>query len=165
MKKLLLLVLLIVGCEEENPELENFNGITEINIEGNIISEDNNDWCGEFIYSYSTDCPTAIETVEFLGNNISLPTEYSLLPAYPNPFDSLVAIYYGLPESAVVTLKIIDSAGNTVRMLGNAHQAAGNYCISWDGRNDNDEIVNGDLYRVFIYAKHFSCSGDIQFAP
>ena len=37
MKKLLLLVLLIIGCEEENPELENFNGITEIDIEGNII--------------------------------------------------------------------------------------------------------------------------------
>ena len=38
MKKLILIsILFIVGCEEENPELENFNGITEIDIEGNII--------------------------------------------------------------------------------------------------------------------------------
>ena len=159
----LIILLLIVGCKEENSELENFNGITEIDIEGNIISEDSNDWCGEYMH-YSTDCPTEIEIVESSGMS-SIPTEYSLSPAYPNPFDSLATIYYGLPESSDVTFKVIDSAGNTVRNLGNANQAAGYYCISWDGRNDDGDIVESDLYRVFIYAKHFSCSGDLQFSP
>tara|TARA_B100000315_G_scaffold31113_1_gene26307 strand:+ start:11 stop:505 length:495 start_codon:yes stop_codon:yes gene_type:complete len=163
MKKLLLIILLIVGCEEENSEVENFNGITEIDIEGNIISEDSNDWCGEYIL-YSTDCPTEIEIVESLGTPL-IPAEYSLSPAYPNPFDSLATIYYGLPESPVVTFKVIDSAGNTIRNLGSAKQEAGYYCISWDGRNDNGDIVESDLYRVFIYANHFSCSGDLQFSP
>jgi len=164
MKKLLIIALLFVGCEEENSELENFNGITEIDIEGNIISEDSNDWCGEYMH-YSTDCPTEIEIVESSSGTTLIPTEYFLSPAYPNPFDSLTTIYYGLPEFSDVTFKVIDSAGNTVRNLGNANQAAGYYCISWDGRNDDGDIVESDLYRVFIYANHFSCSGDLQFSP
>ena len=165
MKKLLLLsILFIVGCEEENSELENFNSITEIDIEGNIISEDSNDWCGEYMH-YTTDCPTEIEIVEPSSGTSVIPTEYSLKPAYPNPFDSLVTIHYSLPEDSDVTLKIIDSAGNTIRMLGNADQAGGFYCISWDGRNDNGDIVDSNLYRVFIYANHFNCSGDLQFSP
>ena len=169
MLRRLIILLLIVGCKDENPELENFNGITEIDIEGNIISEDSNDWCGDYdeeMYKNINiaDCPSEIQIVESSGFS-SIPTEYSLKPAYPNPFDSLVTIHYSLPEDSDVTLKIIDSAGNTVRMLGNADQAGGFYCISWDGRNDDGDIVESDLYRVFIYANHFSCSGDLQFSP
>ena len=166
MKKLMLLsILLIVGCKDENPELENFNGITEIDIEGNIISEDSNDWCGGGYMRYNTDCPTEIEIVESSSGTTLIPTEYFLSPAYPNPFDSLTTIYYGLPEFSDVTFKVIDSAGKTVRNLGKANQTAGYYCISWDGRNDDGEIVDSNLYRVLIYANHYNCSGDLQFSP
>ena len=45
--KLILISLLIVGCEEDgNPELDTFTGITEIDSDGNIISEDFDDWYG-----------------------------------------------------------------------------------------------------------------------
>ncbi|SVE16094.1 uncharacterized protein METZ01_LOCUS468948, partial [marine metagenome] len=46
MLRILIILLLIVGCEDENPELENFSGITEIDADGNVVSEDSDDWYG-----------------------------------------------------------------------------------------------------------------------
>ena len=159
-KKLLLIALLVVGCDDENPELENFSGITEIDADGNVVSEDSDDWYGNEYRT--THCVT--ESISEGGISL-LPTTYILIPAFPNPFDSLVSIHYGLPTDSNVNLKIIDSNGNQIQVLVNDDQTAGYYCVSWDGKDESGEIVTSELYRLLFYAGDFFAHGDIMYAP
>ena len=169
MKKLLLIALLIVGCEEDgNPELDNFSGITEIDSDGNIISEDSDDWYGSEYRN--THCVTDTESESDIsegeiGINIAIPTTYSFLPAFPNPFDSLVSIYYGLPTDSDVKIRIIDRNGNQIQMLVNDTQGAGYYCVSWDGKDDTGDIIDSELYRLLFHAGDFFSHGDIMYSP
>ena len=164
MKKLLLIglsfLLLIVGCDDENPELENFSGITEIDADGNVISEDSNDWYGN---EYSN-AHCIIETTSEGGVNV-LPATYTLIPAFPNPFDTLVSIHYGLPTDSNVKMTIIDRNGNPIQVLVNDNQTTGYYCVSWDGKDESGEIVTSELYRLLFYAGDFFAHGDIMYTP
>ena len=161
MKKLIILsIILIVGCKDENPELENFSGITEIDADGNVVSEDSDDWhSNEY---RNTHCVT--ESISG-GEDGYIAENYKLIPAFPNPFDSLVSIHYGLPTDSNVNLKIIDSNGNQIQVLVNADQTAGYYCVSWDGKDESGEIVTPELYRLLFYAGDFFTHGDIMYAP
>ena len=160
MLRRLIILLLIVGCGDENPELENFSGITEIDSDGNVVSEDPDDWYGNEYRKVH--CVT--ESIS--GDGISLiPATYILIPAFPNPFDSLVSIHYALPTDSNVNLKIIDSNGNQIQVLVNDDQTAGYYCISWDGKDESGEMVTSELYRLLFYAGDFFAHGDIMYAP
>jgi flagellar hook assembly protein FlgD len=64
-----------------------------------------------------------------------------------------------------VNIKIIDDSGNSIRKLVDAYQSYGFYCISWNGKYENDEIVDDGLYRVLFYADSIFCHGDIRFIP
>ena len=69
------------------------------------------------------------------------PTETSLLPNYPNPFNPETWIPYRLAEDAFVTLTIYDGIGRVVRTLDVGHRIASAYesrskAVYWDGRND-----------------------------
>ena len=170
MKKLLLIALLIVGCdnsEDENPELDNFTGITEIDSDGNIISEDSDDWYGSEYRN--THCVTYTESESDISEGVivetMIPTTYSFLPAFPNPFDSLVSIHYGLHSVSNVKIRIIDRDGNQIQMLVNDTQDAGSYCVSWDGKDDNGDIIGSELYRLLFRAGDFFSHGDIMYSP
>ena len=166
--KLLLFILLIAGCEDENPELENFSGITEIDLDGNIISEDSDDWYGSVYRNTHCVTDTASESdisEGGIGITMMIPTIYSFLPAYPNPFDSLVSIHYDLPTYSNVIIRIIDRNGNQIQMLVNDTQGAGSYCVSWDGKDDNGDIIDSELYRLLFHAGDFFSHGDIMYSP
>ena len=168
MKKLLFIALLIVGCEDENPELENFRGITEIDSDGNIISEDSDDWYGSVYRNTHCETDAASESdisEGGIGITMMIPTIYSFLPAYPNPFDSLVSIHYDLPTDSNVQIRIIDRNGNQIQILVNDNQNEGNYCVSWDGKDESGEIVSSQLYRLLFSADEFFAHGDIMYAP
>jgi hypothetical protein len=53
------------------------------------------------------------------------PTEFSLGPAYPNPFNPSTVIRYGIPRDAKVTLEVFNPLGETVATLVNEQQQAG----------------------------------------
>ncbi len=61
-----------------------------------------------------------------------LPTEFALLPAYPNPFNPSTTISYNLIEDGNVTLAIFDVNGREVSRLVDEAQIAGTYELSWD---------------------------------
>ncbi|NQU66987.1 MAG: tandem-95 repeat protein [Candidatus Marinimicrobia bacterium] len=63
---------------------------------------------------------------------IELPTQVSLLPAYPNPFNPRTTIRYQLPEQTNVSLVIVNMIGQEVTSLVNTQQQPGEYAISWD---------------------------------
>jgi len=63
------------------------------------------------------------------------PDNYYLSQAFPNPFNSLTKLAYGLPETGEVTIRIYDLAGHLVSTLINGQQAAGYHAVVWNGQS------------------------------
>lgn len=84
-------------------------------------------------------------------DNSTMPHEYKLYPATPNPFNSTTGIYYQLKTSGDVSLSIYDIAGHEVAVLVDCHQNAGIHSITF---NAND-LVSG-VYFIMLEAGEFN---------
>ncbi|MBX7042484.1 MAG: SBBP repeat-containing protein [Ignavibacteria bacterium] len=60
-------------------------------------------------------------------------TEYELRQNFPNPFNPVTTIAYGLPQAGNVTVKIFDMTGREVRTLVNEFKEAGYHSAAFDG--------------------------------
>jgi hypothetical protein len=60
------------------------------------------------------------------------PSEYSLSPNFPNPFNPSTTINYQLPKQSQVTLKIFDVLGREVTTLINKVEEAGYKSVNFD---------------------------------
>ncbi|NQT34155.1 T9SS type A sorting domain-containing protein [bacterium] len=63
---------------------------------------------------------------------VSLPVEFNLFTAYPNPFNSTISINYSLDRNGFITLKLYDLSGREVASLVNKRQSAGYYSTIWN---------------------------------
>ena len=92
---------------------------------------------------------------------MSAPTETTLLPNYPNPFNPETWIPYQLRSPAEVTFTIYDRTGQAVQSLAVGHQPAGVYqsrdrAAYWDGHNEQGEPVASGLYFCTLSAGDFT---------
>ncbi len=60
------------------------------------------------------------------------PFSFNLSPAYPNPFNPVVAIPYVLGERSPVRLSVFDILGREVAVLVSGTQEPGAYAVRWD---------------------------------
>jgi hypothetical protein len=70
-----------------------------------------------------------------IGENVELPSEYSLKQNYPNPFNPTTVISYQLPVISNVSLKIYDLIGKEIATLVNEEQSAGWKEVQWNASN------------------------------
>jgi hypothetical protein len=75
-----------------------------------------------------------------------LPTDVSLLPAYPNPFNPSTTISFELPESAVVRLEVFDALGRRVTTLAAGPTGPGRHEVVWNGRDASGRTVGSGVY-------------------
>jgi hypothetical protein len=71
------------------------------------------------------------------------------LEAVPNPFNLLTEIVYAIPAGAGtswVTLDVFDVLGRRVRCLVVGDRGPGAYCVFWDGKGAQGELVAGGIY-------------------
>jgi len=61
-----------------------------------------------------------------------IPEDYSIYNIYPNPFNPVTNIMYGLPENVYVKILIFDIQGNLVQTLINNYQTAGYHSLEWN---------------------------------
>jgi len=76
------------------------------------------------------------------------PLHFSITEVFPNPFNSVTRITYGLPESADLTLRIYDLTGREVITLVQGQQRAGYYRALWDGKNASGVSVGSGMFFV-----------------
>ena len=81
-----------------------------------------------------------VSTGELSFNGLEIPKEFTLYPAFPNPFNPITNIQYGLPKSSYVKMEIYDIMGRSVVELVNSFQPAGTYEIIWNAENYNSGI-------------------------
>jgi len=92
--------------------------------------------------------------------NLSAPIEVTDLTLSPEPFspdgdglDDTLSISFRLSGDANLTVKVVDSAGNTVKTLSNEQPfSAGEHTLTWDGTTDSGEPAPDGEYTVQITA-------------
>jgi hypothetical protein len=84
---------------------------------------------------------TGVET-----RNNDIPVTFDLKQNFPNPFNPSTQIQFSVPVTARVTMNIYDILGRLVNTLVNGELVAGNYNITWDGRNNYGSQCASGIY-------------------
>ena len=77
-----------------------------------------------------------------------VPAVNSLAQNFPNPFNPVTALSFGVKEKGHVSLRIYDVTGRLVRTLIDDVREAGRYRAEWDGTNNRGASVASGVYFV-----------------
>ena len=91
-----------------------------------------------------------IVMMDNLSEAAPVPAEFSMLSAYPNPFNPVTNIGFEIPQESMVQISVYDIQGQEVETLVNEITAAGMYNINW---NAND-VASG------VYFVHLTAAAD-----
>lgn len=96
---------------------------------------------------------------EKLARSKNVPTTFELSPNFPNPFNPMTTIRYGLPRAERVTLKIYNLLGEEIlTLLDNEPKAAGYHLAIWNGRNQGAQLIASGVYLYRLRAGQFTAS-------
>jgi len=65
----------------------------------------------------------------------AVPENYYLSGNYPNPFNSVTRLTFGMPEANNININVYDVSGRLVQNLVNTTMEAGNHVITWNAEN------------------------------
>ncbi|MEE1572888.1 MAG: T9SS type A sorting domain-containing protein, partial [Candidatus Neomarinimicrobiota bacterium] len=85
----------------------------------------------------------------------TVPTTFTLHPAYPNPFNPITTLRYNLPEDTQVTLTVYDLMGREVTQLVNTTQEPGFKSVQWDATDSFGKPVSAGVYLYQVRAGSF----------
>ena len=102
-----------------------------------------------------SDKPLIGEEGEFTTN--SIPEEFQISGAYPNPFNPTTTISYTLTEANIVQLIVYDLSGRQISKLVNGWRDAGKHQAMFDGTN----LASG-MYIYRITTGEFSTTGKMM---
>ena len=75
------------------------------------------------------------ENFDALTASLASPMEYSLDPAYPNPFNPVTTLNYTLPVSEIVSLIVFDIQGREIARLAQGYKTAGTHSVEFNASN------------------------------
>ena len=101
------------------------------------------------IEGFSNLLVSEVQTVT--GSTIVIPNEYALHPAYPNPFNPVTNISYGIPLETHISLNIYNVEGKKIITLTEGIKSAGTHIVEW-----NAEGFPSGVYFVKLDADGFS---------
>lgn len=84
--------------------------------------------------------------------NSSIPTSSMLYQNYPNPFNGQTIVKFQIGSFSKVTIEIYNILGQKVVSLLNEEKPAGDYSISWNGKNERGIKVNTSVYFIRMKA-------------
>jgi len=106
-------------------------------------------------------CADAIRIVSYedvtgmSGPNVRPMADFTLTQNYPNPFSQETEVSYRLSATTDVNIVVIDLQGKQIRTLVSQKQNAGDFSVTWDGRDMMGEQVSGGVYFIRMEAGGF----------
>lgn len=95
-----------------------------------------------------------LSTLGIADNDIHLP-ENVMLSNFPNPFNPSTSIVFAVTDAmSPVELSIYDIQGKLIRSLYSGTMAEGNHVVSWDGLDQNSNVLSSGQY--FCIYEHAS---------
>ncbi|MCK4664977.1 MAG: T9SS type A sorting domain-containing protein [Bacteroidales bacterium] len=82
-----------------------------------------------------------------------IPSGFNLEQNYPNPFNPSTKIFYSIPKSTFVKLKIYDIFGREVKTLVNQFQTAGSYSADFNG-----STLSGGIYFYILQTDNYTAA-------
>lgn len=79
---------------------------------------------------------------------VSTPREWSLSPAYPNPFNPSTTIRYNVAQTSNVKLAVYDVLGREVARLVDGAVTAGQHTVQWNGMSSSYSPVASGTYFI-----------------
>jgi WD40 repeat protein len=76
------------------------------------------------------------------------PESFQLSQNFPNPFNPITYLKYTLASSGNVRISVFNLRGELIKMLVDAEKSAGEYRVSWDGRNSEGNQMGTGVYLV-----------------
>ncbi|MFC1561174.1 T9SS type A sorting domain-containing protein, partial [Candidatus Latescibacterota bacterium] len=126
-------------------------GITDV-----VVDMDSNIITGKV--AHFSDLAVAPKTVVAAVDVSTLPIGFTLGQNFPNPFNPVTTISYGLPVTSHVTITIYSILGQHVKTLVEEEKSPGNYFINWDGTDEAGKTATSGIYIYQIQAGNFKQS-------
>ncbi len=98
------------------------------------------------VYFDDLDVEKISSTTGVKSVSANTPHIFDLSNNYPNPFNPSTKIEYSVPTNGLVSLFVYNILGQRVRTLANSPMAAGQYSVTWDGRNDAGSALSSGVY-------------------
>jgi hypothetical protein len=75
---------------------------------------------------------------------------FNLSDPYPNPFNSTTSFKFTVSDFETVHIKIFNVLGTEIKNLVSGKFNAGEYKISWDGKDNNGSVVPSGIYFISL---------------
>jgi hypothetical protein len=85
-----------------------------------------------------------------------LPTSFALNQNFPNPFNPATLIEFNVPKTEYVSLEIYNVLGERVNSLVNRYLTVGSYAVTWNGDDNEGNVVPSGVYFYRLTAGNFS---------
>ena len=95
-------------------------------------------------------------SINYLDIHEPLPNKVELSKNFPNPFNPVTTIRFGLPEGSYVNITIVDILGRGIRELVNEEKPAGFHTVVWDGKDESGMDVSSGMYFYTLNGGGFS---------
>ena len=69
-----------------------------------------------------------------------MPEEMLLVSAYPNPFNPVTNVTFGIKLDAQLTVKVFDISGREVAELANGYYLAGYHSVDWQAADQSSGV-------------------------
>jgi len=154
---------------DNNSNIKFFEG-SKICVDNIIVNNGSSIWAYDYGQVKYGDCttfltPTGDGTITLpveISDTETLPKEFILESAFPNPFNPSITIKYGIPSSSKVKIIIFDIMGQVVLDLFNNDQPAGWYNITWSGYLNNGSLAPASIYLLKIIVDNGINKKDIR---
>ncbi|MDD3284977.1 MAG: T9SS type A sorting domain-containing protein [Patescibacteria group bacterium] len=147
--------LLMYGDQYEYFNVQSQNGQISFQINSSGIYELFIDHIlGNNQYIRSNTLFVVVQESSDIEDNVQIPVLQ--VQNYPNPFNESTTIRYSLKSDEIVHIGIYNIKGQLVRTLVDTSQKSGEYKISWNSKNNNDEDVTAGIYFYKISCGKYS---------
>ncbi|MDZ7339060.1 MAG: GEVED domain-containing protein [candidate division KSB1 bacterium] len=91
------------------------------------------------------------------------PRSYALEQNYPNPFNPTTTIAFCLQDAGFTTLRVFNMLGQEVKTLVERELTAGRHEVSWDGTDNQGNLVPTGLYVYTLTVNGYRASRKMAF--
>ncbi|NQV30696.1 MAG: T9SS type A sorting domain-containing protein [Candidatus Marinimicrobia bacterium] len=134
---------------------------TDTTLEVNIEDLQRDSWLDWFVIAYdgwgwtaSTDTfSIQVSSLVYIIPRPQFPETFLMHQNFPNPFNPITNIDYGLAELGDVSVTIYDITGQIVRQTELLGQSAGWYTFTWNGTGESGQSVSSGLYLCQIQSR------------
>lgn len=81
---------------------------------------------------------------------LAIPIKFEVSSNYPNPFNPATHIDIAIPENGNLNVSVFDLSGRLINTLVNDKVNAGNYTVTWHGKNHLGQNVPSGVYLMKI---------------